>query len=367
MRVPEDLKIRRPNSQRSTSSKMSEDTDHDLVDSTSITSDTTEQKTTAYVEKTTVRNIYASFIEVVDWLIEQLEEGSKLYQEVVSSIKESLSPSHANRETEPVAMESTRYGSIGETPKPATVAAEVEPVTVVEVHEDAHTQGNEVGAGETEETPQTEKQSKKKKKKKIKKSKSVVFAGTPGDELIKELHIEPSELQREEIRSFEHEVGEKALRTTSRLRRLSAAIYYFLLAHSDYPVFFFIILNIVLNGSVLSLVYAVLLYSWGLLSIPWPTRKFWLSLIFYTMFVLVIKYAFQFHDISYWSENFTPSSGLYPPRVLGILHQKNFFTNAVWDVLLLIVLLLHRGLLMQYGLWSTGPKHSVMESFTNML
>lgn len=359
MRVPEDLKIRHPNSRRSASSKTSEDTDHDLTDSTSITSHTTEQKTIAYVEKTTVRRIYLSLIEVVDWLIEQLEEGSKLYREVVSSIKV------PSKESEPVAIESTRYGSTGETLQPATITAEVKPLTVVEVHEDAHT--SEVGAGETEDAPPTEKQSKKKKKKRMKKSKSVGFADTPGDELIKELHIQPSESQREEIHSFEHEVGEKALKATSRLRRLSTAIYYFLLAHSDYPVFFFIILNIVLNGSVLSLVYAILLYSWGLLSIPWPTRKFWLSLIFYTMSVLVIKYAFQFRDIPYWSEKFTPSSGLYPPRVLGILHQKNFFTNAVWDILLLIALLLHRGLLMQYGLWSAGPKHSVVESFTNIL
>ena len=359
MRVPEDLKIRRPNNRKSASSKTSEDTDRDLADSTSITSDNMEQKTIAYVEKTTVRRIYLTLTEVVDWLIEQLEEGSKLYREVVSSIKV------ASRESEPVAMESTRYGSIGDTPQPATIAAEV--LTVVEVHEDARTQGSEVGAGETEEAPPTEKQSKKKKKKRMKKLKSVGFAETPGDELIKELHIQPTESQREEIHSFEHEVGEKALKATSRLRRLSSAIYYFLLAHSDYPVFFFIILNIVLNGTVLSLVYAILLYSWGLLSIPWPTRKFWLSLIFYTMSVLVIKYAFQFHDIPYWSENFTPDSGLYPPRVLGILHQKNFFTNAVWDILLLIALLLHRGLLMQYGLWSTGPKRSVVESFTNIL
>lgn len=115
------------------------------------------------------------------------------------------------------------------------------------------------------------------------------------------------------------------------------------------------------------MVYAFLLYTWGLLSIPWPTRKFWLTLIFYTMSVLLIKYAFQFHEIPYWKEHFDSNSGLYPPLVLGILHRKNFFTNAVWDILLLIALLLHRGLLVQYGLWSAGPRRGIVKSFTNTL
>jgi hypothetical protein len=359
VRVPEDIEIRRPRGRTSTSTSKAEE-DIDLMTSTTITPDSTTSAKER--EKGSAKKLYDQFIEIVEWVIEQLEQGSLLYREVVVLIKESQSPTRVSTESDPIALERTRYGSTDESPQPPATTV------VVEVHEEAAKPGDQQPeAGKEEDEEQTEKKSKKKKKKKkLKKSKSVGF-DVPGETLIDELHVEPSELQQEEIQRIEGELEEKAYKATSRLRRLSTAIYYFLLAHSDYPVFFFIILNIILNGSVLSMVYAILLYTWGLLSIPWPTRKFWLTLIFYTMSVLLIKYAFQFHDISYWTDHFDSSSGLYPPLVLGILHRKNFFTNAVWDILLLISLLLHRGLLVQYGLWSAGPKEGIVKSFTNIL
>lgn len=364
VRVPDDIQIR-PTKNRSSSSSSRNEEEIEF-DSPSITSATTRQKIGRGKEKTTARKIYEGFLEVVDWLIEQLEQGSSLYRDVVCSIKESLSPAHARSELEQLSSERKRYGSTEETSQPAASSAEV---TVVEVHGDTQEQADEQQPeGDNKDgKSQNEKQNKKKKKKKSKKTKSVAFADVRGDTLIDELHIEPSESQREEIQQYEDELEKKALKATSRLRRLSTAMYYFLLAHSDYPVFFFIILNIILNGSLLSLVYAILLYTWGLLSIPWPTRKFWLTLIFYTMSVLLIKYAFQFHDIAYWSEKYDQNSGLYPPLVLGILHRKNFFTNAVWDILLLIALLLHRGLLVQYGLWNTDTRQTFVDSFTDFL
>ena len=360
VRVPKDIEIRRPRGRTSTSTSKAEE-DVDLVTSTTVTPDS--MTSAEERERGSAKKLYDQFIEIVDWVIEQLEQGSSLYRQVVGDIKESQSPAHVSTESEPIALGRTRYGSTDDTPQspPTTV--------IVEVHEEAAKPGDQQPeAGKEKDEQQTEKPSKKKKKKKkLKKSKSVGF-DVPGESLIDELHVQPSEKQQEEIQQIEGELEERAYKATSRLRRLSIAIYYFLLAHSDYPVFFFIILNIILNGSVLSMAYAFLLYTWGLLSIPWPTRKFWLTLIFYTMSVLLIKYAFQFHEINYWMEHFDSNSGLYPPLVLGILHRKNFFTNAVWDILLLIALLLHRGLLVQYGLWSAGPKEeSIIKSFTNIL
>ena len=72
-------------------------------------------------------------------------------------------------------------------------------------------------------------------------------------------------------------------------------------------------------------------------------------MILYTMFVLIVKYAFQFYDVDeiFWVKRleYDSASGLFPPRILGILHQDNFFANAVWDILLLIAILFHRSLL----------------------
>lgn len=158
-------------------------------------------------------------------------------------------------------------------------------------------------------------------------------------------HIAPSPRQQKETKEYQEGLVREAGKYTRRFTRLGQALYYVFLSHNQYVPFFFIILSIIINGSLLSLMYAVLLFGWGLLSVPWPSKRFWLALIFYTMFVLVVKYAFQFGDISYWEERYDPSGGLYPPQLIGIEKQDNFVANAVVDILLLIFLLIHRGLL----------------------
>ena len=119
-------------------------------------------------------------------------------------------------------------------------------------------------------------------------------------------------------------------------------LYYALVANTDRICYFFIVMNLIVNGSVLSLVYAALMFLWGLLSVPWPTRRFWLTMIFYTMFVILVKYGFQFHDIN-WP--MTEHKNLYWPDVLGVAKRKDFLGNVVWDLLLLISLFFHRSLL----------------------
>lgn len=125
--------------------------------------------------------------------------------------------------------------------------------------------------------------------------------------------------------------------------QLIVALYYAALANTEYISYFLIIINVIVNGSVLSLIYAGLMFLWGLLSIPWPTKRFWLTLMFYTMFVILVKYGFQFDAIN--TPNEDKNSGLYWPHVLGIEKRSDFLENIVWDILLLISLFLHRSLL----------------------
>lgn len=129
---------------------------------------------------------------------------------------------------------------------------------------------------------------------------------------------------------------------SQRPMELLQALYHAILANTNYICYILIVVNVMVNGSVLALVYAALMFLWGLLSIPWPTKRFWLTLIFYTMFVVLVKYGFQFQQVD-WSGS--PDAGLYWPRVLGIEKKHNFFKNAVWDILLLIFLFVHRGML----------------------
>lgn len=116
------------------------------------------------------------------------------------------------------------------------------------------------------------------------------------------------------------------------------------LSNNIYVTLFLIPVSIILNGSLLSLVHAVLLFGWGAFMLHRPTRRFWNVMIFYTMFELVVKYAFQFHKIPYWKANYDINSGLYPPRLIGIEFEPNFVGNSVVFIFLLISLLVQREL-----------------------
>ena len=129
---------------------------------------------------------------------------------------------------------------------------------------------------------------------------------------------------------------------SKRPLELLKALYHAMLANTEYICYLLIVINIMVNGSILSLVYAVLMFLWGLMSIPWPTKRFWLTLIFYTMFVILLKYGFQFQQIDWIG---SPDAGLYWPHVWGIEKRHDFYENVVWDILLLIFLFVHRGLL----------------------
>ena len=294
-------------------------------------------------EKSVFQIIIAMGLGIVDDVTEWLEETSALYRQVVEAVQpksRSGSPSEEEDEkTELITAAASESGMIN------------------------YGSGEQGGATVVKDaSPPEDAGGKKKKKKEKKKGKSgskepekpiepekpakpgpIVQFDEGEDILLKTL--KPSEEEVKETAMYEKRLKEKTSKYTSRLKRLMIALYYVFLSHSEYIAYFLIIINIIINGSLLSLVYVVFLYGWGLLTIPWPSKRFWLILIFYTMFMLVVKYCFQFKRIPYWKENYDSDGGLFPPRLIGIQKHKNFFANVAWDMLLLIALLIHRGLL----------------------
>lgn len=242
-------------------------------------------------------------------------------------------------EHQPLAKDTVSYGSTEKEGEVGTEASHLpqEQKVPVEVHTvtAATDQQAEEGAGR-ERTSSVEIEEK-------------TFASHPfdssGDVLTEALGIPPTEEEDEEVKDFERELEERAMEYSKLPKRFAVAVYYAFLSHSEYLPYFLVILNVILNGSVISLVYPVLMFLWGLLSIPWPSRAFWLVMVFYTMLVILIKYSFQFYEIDYWEEEYSPDEGLYPPHVLGIEYHDNILSNLVWDILLLIALVFHRELL----------------------
>ena len=127
--------------------------------------------------------------------------------------------------------------------------------------------------------------------------------------------------------------------------RFSVALYYALLANTDLLCYALMIVNHMYYASMLSIPLPFFVILWGMLSIPRPTKRFWITIITYVELVIVVKYVFQFQffrfndcsDIQYHpAERNNP---LCPPRIIGIERGAN---STICDLLLLLGLFFHR-------------------------
>lgn len=64
--------------------------------------------------------------------------------------------------------------------------------------------------------------------------------------------------------------------------RLLQAVYQCVAAHSELLCYLVIILNHMATASVTSLVLPVLVFLWAMLSIPRPSKRFWMMAIIFT-------------------------------------------------------------------------------------
>lgn len=67
-----------------------------------------------------------------------------------------------------------------------------------------------------------------------------------------------------------------------RVLRLLQAAYQCVAAHSELLCYFIIILNHMVTASATSLVLPVLVFLWAMLSIPRPSKRFWMTAIVFT-------------------------------------------------------------------------------------
>ena len=167
--------------------------------------------------------------------------------------------------------------------------------------------------------------------------------------------LQPSQSEEQQAKEIQSKFGDFTRKHSARPRRFFTALYYWCLSHFEYVVFFFVTVAIITTGSLPSFIYAILLFLWGLLSLPLPTKRFWLALIFYTMLVMIVKYIYSFFFLSLIKDNL--SNNLYNYNWLGIQENnmlawifgvrtsQSYFTNAVVNLLLLMILMFQRGLL----------------------
>ncbi|XP_018079667.1 piezo-type mechanosensitive ion channel component 2 isoform X2 [Xenopus laevis] len=142
--------------------------------------------------------------------------------------------------------------------------------------------------------------------------------------------------------------------------QLIYALYNTLVARSEMVCFFVIILNHMISASMITLVLPILIFLWAMLSVPRPSKRFWMTAIVYTEVTIVIKYFFQFGFFP-WNKNvdYTKDKPYFPPNIMGIEKKEGY---VHYDLVQLLALFFHRSILKCHGLWD---EDDVIEKTTN--
>ncbi|VIO86635.1 Uncharacterized protein BM_BM2127 [Brugia malayi] len=133
--------------------------------------------------------------------------------------------------------------------------------------------------------------------------------------------------------------------------RFVNAVGYCIAAHTDVICYLLAIINHARCAGIISLPLPLLIFFWGSLTNPRPTKIFWIVMITYTELIVVIKFVAQFGFFSFNSTaNIirTANSVDYLPGILGI-RKTDYY--AFWDITLLVALFFHRYMLRKLGLW----------------
>ncbi|VDL69571.1 unnamed protein product [Nippostrongylus brasiliensis] len=137
----------------------------------------------------------------------------------------------------------------------------------------------------------------------------------------------------------------------SVMARLTNALGSCIAANTDILCYFLAVLAHASGGGIITLPLPLMVFFWGTLSNPRPSKFFWVAMISYTEFVIVTKFVcqftiFEFNTVSTQSKQV--ANPLTAEKVLGVQRQQNF---AAFDVPLLFALFFHRYMLRKLGLW----------------
>ncbi|CAI4231889.1 unnamed protein product [Auanema sp. JU1783] len=137
----------------------------------------------------------------------------------------------------------------------------------------------------------------------------------------------------------------------SAAARLLTAIGNCILANTDIICYFLAVLAHAMGAGLITLPLPLMVFLWGTLSNPRPSKFFWVTMIAYTEFVILVKFICQFTFFEFNQQSNANKNIVAPltlPKAFGIQRQDGF---AMFDVPLLFALFFHRSLLRKFGLW----------------
>jgi hypothetical protein len=135
-------------------------------------------------------------------------------------------------------------------------------------------------------------------------------------------------------------------------------IFYFFLENFHYVCFFFMILNHMLNTSLISLFWPIMVFGYALLEYPKPKNTFWKIALFYSISTIFIKFSFQLKlvDILAGGLNSDDLKNFNKATRIGIFIFEEslsaaFFNYIIWDCIIILLITIQQYILISQGLW----------------
>ncbi|KAJ9578582.1 hypothetical protein L9F63_005184, partial [Diploptera punctata] len=153
------------------------------------------------------------------------------------------------------------------------------------------------------------------------------------------------------------ETQELSAQDQAPIVRLVLALWFAIISHSDLVCYFMVFLYQIKSATILSLPLPLMVFLWGTLTIPRPTKTFWVTMIAYTEVIVIVKWMFQFEFLPWNKTEVIEKNPFYPPRIIGIESKPNY---AMYDLFLLLIVFFHRYMLKSLGLWKTTYEDPVM-------
>uniref|UniRef100_A0A3Q1C0D1 Piezo-type mechanosensitive ion channel component n=1 Tax=Amphiprion ocellaris TaxID=80972 RepID=A0A3Q1C0D1_AMPOC len=144
----------------------------------------------------------------------------------------------------------------------------------------------------------------------------------------------------------ELEQSDKFYRGQPLILQLCYALYNMLVAHSEFVCYLVIIINHMVSASCVTLVLPITIFLWAMLSVPRPSKRYWMTAIVYTEVTIVIKYLFQFGFFPFNQSNAYKNQPYHPPNIIGV-EKKDGYVH--YDLVQLLALFFHRSILKVSG------------------
>ncbi|XP_066141198.1 piezo-type mechanosensitive ion channel component-like [Euwallacea fornicatus] len=127
--------------------------------------------------------------------------------------------------------------------------------------------------------------------------------------------------------------------------KLPRACWYLLMAYSESLCYLTILVYQIMGSTFISLPILLMTFCWGALTVPKPSKTYWIINIAYVLIMALIKNFFDL-EIVPWKGDWNQYHPFFPPRLLGLFNNLKGMT-----LLMLISMSFHRAVLLNLGLW----------------